>query len=378
MRVEDFKKSPVGSLVEVSLDQRSAGHFAFLPNPLPSTLTLSLQTTKLLSEAAYAVGALNARISFLPNPEILIQPSLSREALSTSAIEGTMATLNEVVAASNLAAASQSREVREVRNYITAALWCYESLKTLPISRRMLEHAQRMLVADTRGDSYDAGMLRQRLVAIGKAGSSLADARYVPPPPGPLLEEAFTAWEKWIHEPSEFPLIAKLALSHYQFEAVHPFSDGNGRLGRLLVTLQLVDSGALARPVLNLSEWFEHNQDRYRDGLLNLSLTGDFDAWIQLFAEAVRDQAAKTESSIVEILNYRKLLTQVKGVSNEVADFIVSKVGFMIGELAEYAGVAYGTAKTIAESLIEENLLLAYSKGKHRVFYAQRIEDILV
>lgn len=373
MQVDLFRNSPVGRLVEVSAGKSK--HFAFVPSNLPTEMVFSAQTAKLLGEASYALGALNAKVSLLPNPKLLIKPTLSREAQATSAIEGTYASLADVVLIEQQA--NPTRDVREINNYIRAALHSFDALERLPIGRRLLEQAQAILVRGTRGEAYDSGMLRQRLVAIGQTGASLEEARYVPPPPGLELEAAFSEWEKWVNQPSSLPLIAHLALAHYQFEAVHPFSDGNGRLGRLLITLQMVTSKALDYPVLNLSEWFEARKDEYRDGLLRVSQTGDYEKWVEFFAQAVLAQANRTAESVTNVIAYRNEMLSLKSVSPAVADFVISQVGFNIAELAEAVGVAYGTARNIVEQLLKADHLTAYNKGAHRIFYAHPVEEAL-
>ncbi len=296
----------MGHLIPISGEdgrlQRSFEHFAFIPTPLPTEIELSQRTYRLLSEADRALGAMDAKVELLPNPTLLVRPALTKEAVATSALEGTFAPLVDVFEADYVDSRRSSSEVREIRNYISAATEGLDMIGERPICLNLLADLQRILVQGTRGDSYDAGALRMRQVCIGDEGLGIEGSRFVPPPPGDELRGGMDAWEKWINADLDIPLLVKAALGHYQFETLHPFSDGNGRLGRLVVTLQLIAEGALKFPILNLSPWLEPRRTRYIDHLLAVSETGDFDPWVAFFAEAVRaraDAASKTISSLL-------------------------------------------------------------------------------
>ena len=243
MDVDLFKDSPAGTLVPIrgwdhELHQ-AYDHVAYVPHALPTEISLTQATIKLMGEADRALGALTARIRFLPNPALLVQPALKREAQETSKLEGTYAHLDDILAADLIDPPKRSSELLEVLNYVQAAMEAIDLIETLPICRRLLEKIQGTLVKGTRGDGYDAGSLRQRQVFIGEKGKPVESARFVPPPVE-FLEDGFATWEKWVSAEDDLPLMAKLAMSHYQFETLHPFSDGNGRVGRLIVTLQLL------------------------------------------------------------------------------------------------------------------------------------------
>ena len=284
MDVSKFSSSPVGELQRIQghdsyLDQ-DYDHFAFVPAPLPATVPLRPPTIKLMAEAERAVGRLDAAASRLTNPALLVRPALYREAVSTSALEGTYAPFLEVLEADYIEERKRSAEVQEVLNYVEAAERGLALIGEIPICLRLISELQALIVRGTRGDSWDAGRLRSGQVYIGERQLGIERARFVPPPHN-LLEGGVSDWERWFNADDDIPLLVRAALGHYQFEALHPFSDGNGRLGRLIVTLQLVQAGAVHYPVLNLSPWFEPRKDQYKDLLLAVSQTGDHDDWLQ-------------------------------------------------------------------------------------------------
>jgi Fic family protein len=177
-----------------------------------------------------------------------------------------------------------------VHNYVEAAELAFDWIKDKPITVGMLEQLQKILVRGTRGDSHDAGRLRTTQVFIGADGGRVDDARFVPSPPGDQLRAGIDGWASWLMAEDTIPLVIKMALGHYQFETLHPFNDGNGRLGRLVCVLQLAHRGEMRVPVLNLSPWLEARRRQYQDHLLAVSATGDFEPWIRFFSEAVRAQ----------------------------------------------------------------------------------------
>lgn len=220
-----------------------------MPHPTPTTLALSQRTYNTVTKATLALGRLDFAVRRLPDPRLLVRPVLRREAQSTSELEGTYAPLDEVLAADFIDEARRSAELREVMNYVVAAERALDLIKTRPICLNVLCQLQAILVKGTRGQMYDSGQLRQRQVFIGERELGIEQSRFVPVPEGDLLLEGVTDWEKWINAPDdEMPLVVKAAVGHYQFETLHPFSDGNGRLGRLIVVLQLIEADMLTYP----------------------------------------------------------------------------------------------------------------------------------
>lgn len=389
MQVERFQTSPVGHLVPVRGHDARLGrafdHVAFVPDPLPALPpTLSPRTYRLLSEADRSLGGLEAKTGLLPNPRLLVRPALSKEAVATSALEGTYAPLSDVLEADYLTPTHSSSEVREVRNYVTAATRGLDLIATRPICVSVLGELQQILVRGTRGDSYDSGWLRERQVCIGDEGLGIEDSRFVPPPPGDPLVRGMDDWEKWINAKIEIPLLVKAALAHYQFETLHPFSDGNGRLGRFVITLQLVEAEALTYPILNLSTWLQPRRTQYVDHLLEVSATGDFDPWVAFFAEAVNARAKAASAAISKLLAVRQAtIDQVHdaGARGSVIMLAENLIGYPVldvGQARDLLDVSYQSANTAVARLVELGILRQVSRGNYgRVFRCDRVFDVI-
>lgn len=366
MDIASFRHSPMGDLAPIAgfdtfLDQEYR-HFAFIPKPLPNDVELAARTVKIIAEAERSLGRLDAATGRLPNPDLLVRPSLYREAVSTSALEGTYAPLDSVMQAEYVEEKDRTEEEREILNYVKAAQRGLELLDTKPICLTLIAELQAILVQGTRGDSYDAGRLRERQVYIGEKRLGIEESRFVPPPPGDLLRAGMSEWEKWLNlDPStdDTPLIAKAAIGHYQFETLHPFSDGNGRLGRLIVVLQLVAAGALTHPVLNLSPWLEPRKDLYKDLLLSTTRSGAFDPWVQFFAEAVKDQAEDSLRRIDTLIDIRDSMLdalhakRAKGVILQIARDLIGYPVISPSQAASLHGVTYPPANAALRRLQE-------------------------
>lgn len=389
MQVERFKKSPIGELVRIQGHDARLGrdydHFAYLPAPLPEQVPLSQNTYRLLSEADRALGGLDAKTGLLPNPRLLVRPALTREAVATSALEGTYAPLSEVLEADYRKTVASSSEVGEVRNYIRAATYSLELIAAKPLCVSMLSELQKILVRGTRGDTYDSGRLRERQVYIGDEGLPIEQSRFVPPPPKEPLSRGMDDWENWVNNSDiEMPLLVKAALGHYQFETLHPFSDGNGRLGRLVITLQIMQASALKYPILNLSTWLEPRRSLYTDHLLNVSATGDFDAWVAFFAQAVKDRAeaaSETISQLLAINNEFVASLHASGCRGSVVTLAGDLIGFPVldvGQARDLLNVSYQAANSAVAKLVHLGILTQISSGSYgRVFRCQRIFDAI-
>ncbi len=384
MDVTRFESSPMGHVQPISgtdafLD-RPYSHYAFIPEPLPPQLTMSQRSIKLLSEAERALGRLDAASGRLPNPRLLVRPTLYREAVSTSALEGTYALLQDVLESDYVDDVSRSREVQEVRNYVEAAAAGLEMIKAKPICVSILKDLQAILVKGTRGDSFDAGSLRTVQVYIGERHRGIEASRFVPPPPGDALIEGMSDWEKWINADNDIPLLVKAALGHYQFETLHPFSDGNGRLGRLVVVLQLVYNEALTYPILNISPWLEERKDEYKDHLLRVSETGDPDPWLQFFFLAVRHQADDAVARIERIVQIRNRMrgalrdAKARGVVLEIVDDLIGYPVITVSEAAGLHGVTFPPANSAIQKLVELGFLTEITGGNYnRIFLCREI-----
>lgn len=389
MRVEDFQRSPVGELRPISGHDnylnRDYRHFAFVPAPLPATVPLQERTYRLAADAQGAIGRLDFAIKRIPEPYLLVRPTLRREAASTSALEGTYAPLESVFEADFVDEANRSAEIREIFNYVHAAEQALELIKKKPICLTVVAQLQQTLVHGTRGDGYDAGQLRTQQVFIGERRSGIESSRFVPPPPGDVLVEGVSAWEKWINSEDDIPLVAKLAIGHYQFETLHPFSDGNGRLGRLIAILQLITAEALAYPILNLSPWLEPRKDEYKDLLLQVSKTGDFDSWVRFFCECVIAQANDTVARIERLLVFRERTqatlrtAKARGVVNSIAEDLIGYPYITASEAAKRHGVTYPPAMSALTRLAELGIVReATGRSYGRIFQCDEVMGILL
>jgi len=383
-----FAESPVGRLQPITGHDtylgRDYNHFAFVPTALPGSVGLEPLTMKLMSEAERAVGRLDAAASRLPNPSLLVRPALYREAVSTSALEGTYAPFQEVLEADFIEERKRSAEVREVRNYVEAAERGLQLIQEKPICLNVIAELQTIIVRGTRGDGFDAGQLRSGQVYIGERALGIERSRFVPPPAGDELRDGVSSWEKWINSDDHTPLLVKAALGHYQFETLHPFSDGNGRLGRLIVTLQLVDAGALQYPVLNLSPWFEPRKERYKDLLLAVSQRGEYDEWLQFFFSAICAQADDAVARIDELMAVRAEFLELlradkaKGVVLAIVEDLIGYPVITPSQAAALHQVTYPPAAKAIERLVQLEILREVTGRSYgRVFACERVMRIV-
>lgn len=358
------------------------GYVAFVPDPLPPTLEWTPQLVSALSDADRAVGRLAGEGGRLPNPHLLIRPFVRREAVLSSRIEGTEATLGELLAAEAGAAVGRSpMELHEVANYVAALEYGMERLKTLPLSLRLVRELHARLMDGVSGNQATPGDFRRSQNWIGPPGSTLMNATHVPPPPGELMN-VLGAWENFLHDDALPPLV-QAGLAHYQFEAIHPFLDGNGRVGRLLITLFLVERNILPAPLLYLSAFFEATRQEYYHRLLEVSQRGRWDAWLVYFLSGVARQA---QDALDRAERINTLLSgwrpEVAAVSSRTAlgllDLLAENPYWTIKGIAERLDVAYTTAQRAVERLESLFILIPVTDAKrNRVFCAQAILAIL-
>lgn len=281
---------------------------SFVPNPLPDDLPLDRHSTRLLSDAEHAIGRLAGTTARLVNPYLIGCPLLHREAILSSRIEGTITSPEQLVLLEAGAAESgdeqQRQDTREVRNYIRAMEHGLAS--PLPLSLRLIRDLHRVLVDGVRGNRERPGEFRSVQNFIGRPSDSIHTARYVPPPVREM-HACLDDLERRLHREDEaLPILVKGALVHYQFEAIHPFRDGNGRVGRLLIPLMLVRGERLPQPVLYLSAYLERNRERYMDLLADVSRTGAWLAWVHFFLRGVEESAVESLEQAEAILALRQ------------------------------------------------------------------------
>lgn len=281
---------------------------AYFPRAIPRSIEVPSATVRLLGEAEAALGRLAGVGQLVTNPHLLIRPYLLREALSSTRIEGTRASMAEVFEIDG-AGGSRNADVEEVLNYVHAFEWGLDELERLPLGARLVREMHRRLMAGVRGRDRTPGELRTTQNWIGAPGSTIDTALFVPPPPQEI-PALLTDWERFAHEEGEMPLLIHDALLHAQFENIHPFLDGNGRLGRLLLVFFLIVRGRLPAPLLYLSAFLERDRQRYYDALDAVRTNADVLPWIDLFLAAVETQASDAVSRAQRIIGLRERYRQ--------------------------------------------------------------------
>jgi len=370
-------RHPTGRLVR----QRES-YSAFIPDPLPPTLSWTPTLVGALSEADRAIGRLAGEGGRLPNPHLLIRPFIRREAVLSSRIEGTQATLGELLAVEAGGTVERSpADLREVANYVAALEFGVGRLASLPISLRLVQELHGRLMDGVRGGQVTPGEFRRSQNWIGPAGCTLANATYVPPPPHEMIG-ALDAWERFLHDRTLPPLV-HVALVHSQFEAIHPFLDGNGRVGRLLITLLLVERGVLPAPLLYLSAFFEATRREYYERLLGVTRDGQWEEWLEYFANGVARQAEDASSRAARINELladwrRQAAGLASSVSVALVDLLAENPFWTVNGVAKRLGVAYTTAQRAVEALGKIGALAPVSAARRgRVFVAAAVLDIL-
>jgi Fic family protein len=276
MNPDDFRSPEAGRVIKTS-----SGYHAFIPASLPPDIQYDPNMVLALSRADTALCELSGLGRLLPNPHLLINPYMRREAVLSSRIEGTKADLSDLWL-DEVEPGIQDRDVadiQEVRNYITALEYGIQRLNELPLSKRLTREIHARLMQGVRGEQSTPGEFRRTQNWIGAPGTTLANAQYVPPPPEEM-QTALDNWEAFLHDREHFPDLIQCAVMHEQFEAIHPFLDGNGRVGRLLITLFLIERGRLSQPLLYLSQYFEARRQEYYNSLQRVRTEGDWLSWL--------------------------------------------------------------------------------------------------
>lgn len=336
MDIEKFKESPIGDLVHIDGEDalgRTYDHYAYVPHPLPAKIALRDETWRVLADAVYELGLLGGEGNRLPNPRLLARPIIRAEAVSSSALEGTHTTLPQVFQ-SELFQDSPSQEVTEVLDQIRAFEVGVNLMQEgQPLGINLIKRMHGILMQnDVRCPAGDKGEFRRRQNFIGPhPRSPIEESDFVPPPHG-QVSAAVQAWETWMHTESVAHVLVRAAVSHYQFETIHPFIDGNGRLGRLIVLLLLLHDGrALSQPLLSVSPYLEARRTEYQDHLRQVSITGDFDPWVCFFLEGIKQQAraALEKIGVLRTLSQEMVDTlRTKGVRGTAIRLAEDSIGF--------------------------------------------------
>jgi Fic family protein len=380
MNPEDFRETSAGRVLRTP-----AGYWAFVPHPLPPALHWSDALITALAEAERALGELAGLGYSLPNPHLLIRPFIRREAVFSSRIEGTRASLSDLLTYESvqLSLFELPDDVREVHNYVRALEYGLERLAELPLSLRLMREIHAILLEGVRGQEQTPGEFRRSQNWIGPPGAALQEATFVPPP---LAEmgEALDALEKFLHDPPQLPPLIRLGLFHYQFEAIHPFLDGNGRIGRLLNTLLLCAWGLLPTPLLYLSPYFEARRQQYYDLLLQVSQRGDWEAWLTFFLRGVvtqgRDAVQRIRSLERLHARYREQLQSASTAARllQVVDLLFERPVLQTRQVETALGINFSTAQRYLDRLLQEGILNEITgRARNRLYRADAILKIL-
>ena len=370
----DIRESPSGTVTK-SL----TGYQAFIPNVLPPSFEWDNILVSSLSRADHILGMLSREGEQLPNPHLLMRPFITREAVLSSKIEGTQATLGEMLAQeAGIHVDRNPDDVQEVYNYIVALDYGLKRLQDLPLSLRLIKEIHEKLMQGVRGAHATPGEFRKSQNWIGTPGCTLNTAKYVPPTPDVLMD-CLGAFEQFLHDRTLPPLI-HIALCHYQFEAIHPFLDGNGRVGRLLIILLLVERKLLPSPLLYLSAFFEATRDEYYRQLYSLSSKGTWRDWFLYFLDGVSaqgldvlDRAARINALITRwqiIVGPR-----AEGLAPSIVKHLAVNPYFTTKKIAEKFNIAFTTAQRTIGKLQELGIVAQTSEAKRDKIYCAN--DIL-
>ena len=352
---------------------------AFVPDPLPPDIPANWHLTGLLSEADRATSELAGVGRALPDPHLFIRPLIRREAVLSSRIEGTTSNLQDLYAYESRQlplpgfSVPEMQDVEEVLNYVNALEYGLQRINQLPISLRLIREIHERLMHGVRGQHAAPGEFRSTQNWIG--GRTINTARYVPPPVE-QMKRALDSFEVYIHNKEHlYPPLVRLAFIHYQFEAIHPFADGNGRVGRLLLALLLVEWKLIPQPLLYLSAYFERTRSEYYDRLLHVSEKNEWLEWVDYFLRAVTVEAQQACERIKRLddlqKTWRTQLAQARVSSStlRLMEKLFSIPILDIPKAQQYLEVSYKTAKRAVEKLIEKGILIQLDEGKYKKTY---------
>lgn len=391
-----LKESPIGATVVITgHDHRFGIDYevdAYVPDPLPREVELSDVAWGEISDAMAELGRLDAAATHVANPSLLIRVTTRLEAVGTSALEGTYADLTEVFAAETSPGDDEIDElpsrVREVVNFVRTAELAYSWVGDTPLTKGLISTLQGELVKGTDSDGPQAGDVRTTQVFIGPRDRPITDARFIPSPPGDQLESAYNQWFDWIREdmnPPDLQVLVHTALAHYQFETIHPYHDGNGRVGRLVAVLQLMRRGALGLPVLSISPWLEERKDEYRDHLFNVSASGKWEPWVRFFVEAVGAESKRSRDRIDRLLGLQgELSARVRELiprgrlAVDVVDNMIAFPVVTVADVERRHATSNQAARNAVHRLVAEGFLeplddVAYG----RRFWSPRVFQVI-
>ena len=361
-----------------------AAYQSFRPAPLPPVppIVLDDDLVRLLVDASRELAKLNTAASLIPDADLFISMYVRKEAVITSEIEGTQCTLDDILDPD--VDANINLDVGEVVNYVNAAQYAIRRLQSFPLCNRLLRETHEQLMNGVRGQEKNPGEFRRSQNWIGPAGSTLKTARYIPPNTEDMIS-AMSALEKYINENEESDPLVRAALVHYQFETIHPFLDGNGRIGRLLILLFLMQQKLLDRPILYVSYFLKKNQIEYYDRMSEVRRTGNYEQWIRFFLEAVHAAAADALDSIHQLSELHNRNISILPAARRSVDHVRRLFGYLeqhpiidIRRTASALDASYNTVASAIKKLKDLGILQeTTNKARNRVFAYQEYLDIL-
>ena len=343
------------------------GYKAFIPKFLPPDpgIVMNHEILTAGSFADRAIGRLDGSIQTLPDPDLFVFMYIRKEAVLSSQIEGTQSSLDDVLEAeAQVFSSRRPKDVDEVINYIGAMNLGLSRLKELPVSVRLIKVIHQKLLVNVRGADRQPGELRRSQNWIGPGGCTLHEATFVPPPPE-IVPDALSNLEQFLHSEEQLPDLIKIGLAHAQFETIHPFLDGNGRIGRLLITLLFCERGILQRPVLYLSHYFKKHREQYYDLLQKIRDEGDWESWLKFFLVAVGEvshEATETARQIVALREkHREMIIECFGGStangNKVLEYLYSHPIIDVQDIVTVTGASFTAANNLMKRFVTHNLL---------------------
>jgi Fic family protein len=362
--------------------RQPTGYRAFIPAPLPPDPAIQIEGSLQvrLSEADRALGRLDGSIQTLPNPDLFVYMYVRKEAVLSSQIEGTQSSLQDLLSAeAKILSPSRPQDVSEVVNYVNAMNHGLKRLPELPVSIRLIREIHSRLLAGVRGSHLTPGDLRISQNWIGPSGCTLNEATFVPPPPQEV-SGVLADLERFIHTPSSLPLLVKIGLAHAQFETIHPFLDGNGRVGRLLITFLLCEQKVLLKPVLYLSHFFKRHRSEYYERLQAVRDRGAWEAWLAFFVRGVEEVSREATETARRILALREEhrtiiadhLGRAAGNGHRVLETLYERPIVSVGEVQELIGTTYPAANTLVARMTEHGILKEITgQTRNRLFRYQ-------
>lgn len=346
---------------------------SFRPAPLPPVIDMDNEMVSLLTGATKALATLDTLSSYIPNMNLFVSMYVRKEALLSSQIEGTQATLEDVL--DPLIEKNANQNVADVVNYIKATEFALERMNSLPLCNRLIKEMHEVLMSGVRGQEKNPGEFRTSQNWIGAAGSTLKNARYIPPNPEDMIN-AMSDLEKYINSDESLDLLIQTALLHYQFETIHPFLDGNGRVGRLLITLFLMEKKVLNSPALYISHYLKKNRIEYYDRMSEVRNKDNYEQWIKFFLNAIKESADESVETIKKLselhdANIKKIDAMGRAAKNAraVFDYLEQNPIIDIGKTAEELNLAFSTVSLAVNRLVDAGILIQTNNAnRNRVF----------